>query len=77
MNGTLAYIEDRDIEIDDLMQYVKLLIFLLEELFMVMMVCVMLFILVAWRIVMRAKASFEEVQGLEMHYCYRNSLSGE
>ena len=46
VDGTIAYIDNNDIEIDELITHVKLPIFQQVELFMVMMVLKKLFILV-------------------------------
>jgi DNA gyrase subunit A len=64
INGTLAYIDNNEIEIDELMNHIKAPDFLLVVLYMVMKEFVRLSKRVG-RIVMRAKVGFEEVDGRE------------
>jgi DNA gyrase subunit A len=64
IDGTLAYMDNNDIEIDELINYIKAPDFPTEVLFMVMKV-VSAFKTGRGRVVMRAKVGFEEVEGRE------------
>ena len=69
INGTIAYIEDNDIEIDELMQHIKAPDFPTGGIIYGYDGVKNAFHTGRGRIVMRAKSSFEEIKGREVHYC--------
>ncbi len=70
IGGTIAYIEDNDIDIDGLMEYIKAPDFPTGGVIYGYEGVKDAFHTGRGKIVMRAKASFDEVSGKRMHYCF-------